>query len=428
MDMVSRIIWKYLSVAVDLYNEMAFWLLMGFALAGVLYLLIPKSSIVRHLGRESVGSAWKASLLGVPLPLCSCGVIPMAMGLRKQGASRASTISFLISTPQTGLDSIAVTYSFLGPIFALFRPVAAFLSGVFGGALMALFGGKRTEVELPIESASSDESLLEHERQMRALPLRVKFRKMVHYAFTRLLGDIAFWLVVGLLIAAAIALVIPANFFAERIGAGLPSMLLLMVAGIPLYVCATASVPIAAVLMLKGVSAGAAFVFLMAGPATNAATMTIIGRVMGKRVLATYLFTVAALSLLMGLALNLLLNWTGMEQSVAGHIGHAMLPGWLQLGASVVLGGLLLRHFIRVWRRKLIASVDEKPGVRMLAVSGMTCSHCAESVHSALAEVGGVRRVEVNLERGIAQVEGTNVREDELREAVEGAGYKLKSL
>ncbi|MBU1707556.1 permease, partial [bacterium] len=128
----------YIQTVIMLFNEMAFWLLLGFSLAGVLYLLIPKSAIVRHLGKESIGSAWKASLLGVPLPLCSCGVIPTAMGLRKQGASRSATISFLISTPQTGLDSIAVTYSFLGPLFALFRPIAAFISGVIGGVAIML--------------------------------------------------------------------------------------------------------------------------------------------------------------------------------------------------------------------------------------------------------------------------------------------------
>jgi len=425
MGMLARTLREYTAVATGLYNEMAFWLLMGFTLAGLLYLLIPKSAVARHLGKESLGAAWKASLLGVPLPLCSCGVIPTAIGLRKQGASRAATISFLISTPQTGVDSIAVTYSFLGPIFALFRPVAAFLSGVVGGTLMILFGGKQTGPEMPIEAASTDENLLEHERQMRALPIRIKLRKMIYYAFDQLLGDIAFWLVIGLLIAAAIALAIPENFFAEQIGAGLPSMLLLMVAGIPLYVCATASVPIAAVLMLKGVSAGAAFVFLMAGPATNAATMMVIGRVMGKRVLASYLLTVAVLSLTMGLALNVFLGWTGWGQSIAGHIGHEILPMWLQIGASVVLGGLLLRHFVRVWRRRLASEEDKEPGVKTLAVVGMTCSHCAESVHSALASVRGVQKVEVNLERGIAHVEGTNVRDDELKQAVEGIGYTV---
>lgn len=417
---------EYVHTFVSLFNEMAFWLLLGFALAGVLYLLIPKSAVVRYLGKESVGSAWKASLLGVPLPLCSCGVIPTAMGLRKQGASRGATISFLISTPQTGLDSIAVTYSFLGPLFALFRPVAAFLSGVIGGALIILTGKRQTDGEVPPELEASDENLLAHERHMRGLPLRMKFRKMVHYAFVDLLGDIAFWLVIGLLIAAAIALIIPENFFAERIGPGLPSMLLLMVAGIPLYICATASVPIAAVLMLKGVSAGAAFVFLMVGPATNVATMTVIGRVMGKRTLAVYLTTVAVLSLCFGLILNLFLEWTGTQQSIAMHIGSQMLPRGLQVGASVVLAALLLRHFIRVWQRKLAKPAQAKSGVKTLRVIGMHCSHCAESVHEALLKVPGVHKVEVNLEKGIALVEGTGIRDNELREAVEGVGYKLK--
>jgi copper chaperone CopZ len=294
-----------------------------------------------------------------------------------------------------------------------------------GGALSIWFGGKQINQDLPAEAASSEESLLAHEHHLRGLPLQVKLRKMIRYAFVDLLGDIALWLVIGILIAAAIALAIPENFFAERIGAGLPSMLLLMVVGIPLYICATASVPIAAVLMMKGVSAGAAFVFLMTGPATNAATMMVIGRVMGKRVLAYYLFTIAALSLLMGLALNLLLNWTGTEQSVMGHVHQEMLPQWLQIGASVVLGAFLLRHFAVVWRRKLTSPKDEKPGTKTLVIVGMHCSHCVESVHEALSSVPGVQKVEVILERGTAQIEGTNLKDDDLRQAVEGIGYKV---
>jgi uncharacterized membrane protein YraQ (UPF0718 family)/copper chaperone CopZ len=427
--MLAKIFLDYVRETAQLYGQIAFWLLLGFTLAGILYLVIPKSAVLRHMGKDSLGAAWKASLLGVPIPLCSCGVIPTAMGLRKQGASRAATISFLISTPQTGVDSIAVTYSFLGPVFAVFRPVAAFVSGVIGGSLVTLLGKERGNSRFPVEVASSDESLLAHERHMRGLPFRVKVRKMIHYAFTDLLGDIAFWLVLGLLIAAGIALVIPDNFFAERIGAGFPSMLLLMIAGIPLYVCATASVPIAAVLMLKGVSAGAAFVFLMTGPATNAATMMIIGRVMGKRLLAFYLTTIAALSLMMGLALNALLAWTGTEQSVIGHIHEQILPMWLQIAASVVLGAFLLRHFIVVWRRKLEASVvtKEEAGAKTLAVMGMHCSHCVETVQAALLRVPGVGKVEVSLERGSAIVEGTNIRDEDLKAAVEGVGYKVGS-
>ena len=420
-----EIIATYIQTVITLFNEMAFWLLLGFSLAGVLYLLIPKSAIVRHLGKESIGSAWKASLLGVPLPLCSCGVIPTAMGLRKQGASRGATISFLISTPQTGLDSIAVTYSFLGPLFALFRPIAAFISGVVGGMAITLFNRKQKIAESFVE-IDSDEDLLAHERHMRGLPLRTKLRKMIHYAFGDLLGDIAFWLVMGLLIAALIDLLIPESFFAERINPGLPSMLLLMVAGIPLYICATASVPIAAVLMLKGVSAGAAFVFLMVGPATNAATIAVIGRVMGKRTLTAYLATVAILSLVFGLLLNAFLSWTQMEQSVTGFFAGGMLPFWLQVSASIVLAALLLRYFISFWQLKLARPSEEKSDAISLRIVGMHCSHCAESVHDALAKVSGVQNVGVNLERGIALVEGTAIKDSELKGAVEGVGYKLR--
>jgi copper chaperone CopZ len=153
--------------------------------------------------------------------------------------------------------------------------------------------------------------------------------------------------------------------------------------------------------------------------------MMVIGRVMGKRILTFYLLTIATLSLLMGLTLNLLLKWTGTEQSVMGHVHQEMLPGWLYIGASLVLAAFLLRHFTAVWQRKLSAPKSEKPGVRTLAIVGMHCSHCAESVHDALSRVSGVQKVEVILERGTAQIEGTNLKDDDLRQAVEGLGYKV---
>ncbi|MDE5959958.1 MAG: permease, partial [Muribaculaceae bacterium] len=110
--------------------EMAPYLLLGFLFAGMLHAFLPASFYNRHLGRPGFWSVAKAAMFGVPLPLCSCGVIPTAMSMRRQGASRAATVSFLISTPQTGVDSILATGSLLGWPLALIRPIAAFATAL----------------------------------------------------------------------------------------------------------------------------------------------------------------------------------------------------------------------------------------------------------------------------------------------------------
>ena len=311
------------------FTEMAPYLLFGFAVAGILSVLISQEKIERHLGAKGLLPVLKASLFGVPLPLCSCGVIPVAASLRKHGAGRGATMAFLLSTPQTGADSILVTYSLLGPVFAIFRPIAAFVTGVAGGWLADRLD-RPTKEEAPKdadEDTCTDECCAPKTDRGRLF-------RMLKYGFVVLPRDIAKPLLIGVLVAGAIGALVPDDFFTALVGSGLAAMLVMMLLGIPIYVCATASVPIAAVLIAKGVSPGAALVFLMTGPATNAATITTVWKVLGKSTAFVYLGTVAGTALISGILLDYVFDVSGMTPN---RVPHRMLPDWTDTAAAVVL-------------------------------------------------------------------------------------------
>lgn len=413
---------NYLNETWALYLEMAPYLLLGFTLAGVLHAFVPRKAVGRHLGGENLISAFKAAVLGVPMPLCSCGVIPTGVGLRKRGASRAATVSFLISTPQTGVDSILVTYGFFGWALAIFRPIAAFISGVLGGLAVILVKPGVREEEWLKHHMHSEDALAEADARK---SFGQKISDAYHFAYKELLGDIAFWLVIGILVAGVISAVVPDDFFAGNLGEGIGAMLIMMAFGLPLYVCSTASVPIAAVLMTKGVSAGAAFVFLMTGPATNAATMLVIARALGSKVLAVYLASIAGFALLFGLGLDYLLANTALSITMPEHL-HEHGPTWWQLAAAGVLSFFLLRYFFFKLKRRFGAAPIAMSNELQLQIEGMNCSHCVKNVKDSLEKVAGVTSADVNLEKGTAVVQVENVEREVLAAAVESAGYKVK--
>lgn len=291
--MIIDVIWGILSATVDMFLEMAPYLLLGLFFVGILHLFFTKELIVRHVGANNFSSVLKAALLGVPLPLCSCGVIPSAVFMAKNGASRGAVISFLISTPQTGIDSIIATYGMLGWVFAIFRPIAAFIMGIIGGISALIFikddRVSMTTQKLAIERINSTDGIDDDgcglpEIDHKKLTIKQKARTMFRYSFVEFLDDISGQFFVGLIISGLIAYFIPAEFFANTsISNGLPGMLLMILIGIPMYVCATASIPIAVTLMMKGFSPGVAFAFLAAGPATNAASLSILIKALGKK-------------------------------------------------------------------------------------------------------------------------------------------------
>ena len=412
----------FLQIPAELWNvlgQMAPYLLFGFFAAGLLHVVVPQSAVERHLGGRGLKPVVKAALFGVPLPLCSCGVIPVSASLRKHGATRGATTSFLLATPQTGVDSIMVTLGLLGPVFAVFRPIAALVSGVVGGTLTDILAGGSDDTRTPGDH-SGETCRTDGKRRnvvMRAL----------RYGFLTLPRDIAKPFMVGLLVAGIISAIAPEDLFAGALGSGIIAILLMMVLGIPIYVCATASVPIAAALMLKGVSPGAALAFLIAGPATNAATITTVWKIMGRRTMAIYLGTVALSAVVWGLLLDqvyVLLD-IPVSTQVHGH-AHSAGPGVFNALCAVALLGVLAAAFLPRTRR---ARTEEARGGAErveLTITGMTCSHCAQTVRRALGECAGVASAEVDLSARTAVVTGAGLDAAALRKAVEDVGYDAR--
>lgn len=339
-------------------TEMAPYLMLGFIFAGLLHLLFPKKKVRQFMGQNNFRSILNASLLGVPLPLCSCGVIPTGISFYKHGASKASTVSFLISTPQTGVDSIFVTYSMLGLPFAIIRPIVAFLTGLFGGLITKKIDPEKEEKEIQPNGT-------EEEIPKGFVP---KIKEMFRYSFIEFLQDISNWLIIGLLLAALISVIVPDDFFADKIHNDFLGMLVILVISIPVYICATASVPVAAVLMLKGLSPGAALVLLMAGPATNAATITLIGKILGKKSLIGYLGAIITGALLSGLIIDYLLpaQWFLIPEHFS-HTGGGhgdILPVWFKTGSAIMLTLLIINGYIQgfLQNRKIRTQNSDQTG------------------------------------------------------------------
>ena len=328
---IKKILWQFW----DTTTEMSPYLLFGFFMAGILSIAVSKRLVQQHLGSKGFWSILKAAALGVPLPLCSCSVIPVSMSLRDHGASRGSTIAFLLSAPQTGADSIFVTLSLLGPVFAVFRPLTALITGIIGGALTSIMDHSVLDVSAdaaaPVnKSCCCSNKEPDHKHN--------KFKQAFIYSFITLPGDIGKALLIGLVLAALMDTLIPDGFFAEKLGTGIFAMVIMMVLGIPMYVCATASVPIAAALILKGISPGAALVFLMTGPATNAASLAIIWKVLGRTTAIVYIITVALCALGGGLILDQIIG-IGTFKVITG--SDTMLNPVIKHISGIVLIGLI---------------------------------------------------------------------------------------
>lgn len=419
-------------------QHMAPYLLFGFAAAGLLAAWVSPRWLERHLGGSGPGPVIKATLFGIPLPLCSCGVVPIAFSLRRHGATRGATASFLLSTPQTGVDSILATYAMFGPLFAIYRPLVALATGLLGGGLVEALG-ERDSVRSPAEAPAAGG---EKESPKKGW---ARLREAVRYGLVSLPGDIALPLVIGLVISGLLAVLVPEDLIARHLGRGILPMLLLMAAGVPLYVCATASVPVAASFLALGASPGAALAFLVVGPATNAATIAVVWRVLGRRTAALYLAAVVGIALGAGLLLDLLVSWTARTapQLVPGcHVADE--PGWLAAASGAALLALLAhawwsRRFRRSRKdrpdggRPAGAEEDERKGAlgepprrtRLeLRVEGMRCSHCQSTVLEALSEIDGVTSARVDLAAGRATVEGRDLDTAAVVRTVEAAGYR----
>jgi uncharacterized membrane protein YraQ (UPF0718 family) len=339
------------------YLSMAPFLVFGFFLAGVLHVLIKREVILKHLGEQNALSVLKAGLIGVPLPLCSCSVIPTAVALRKQGASPAAVMAFLISTPMTGLDSILATYGIMGLFIALYRAVIALLMGLFGGIFALFLPHGKIEIE-NIETeecgCSTQESNCNDScgcSSMEEQKERHWFSRILLYGFDELLGDIARPLLIGIFLSGLLAWLIPEDLFTQFELPKIFQMGLMVLIGIPLYICATSSLPLAAVLMLKGLSPGVVFVFLAAGPATNAATMTTISSTFGKKFFTLYLASIIAGAISAGLLLDYLIVRWGISIPI-NSLAHNERGQWIALASAILLAAALIRvHWKQVKKK-----------------------------------------------------------------------------
>lgn len=324
--------------------ESAPYLLFGFLVAGMLHAFVSTDLVARHLGGGRVASVVKAALLGVPLPLCSCGVLPAALDLRRKGASRGAVLSFLVSTPETGVDSMALSWVLLGPVLTAFRPLAAFVTAVAAGVLENVFG---REGEAGPELAGGCGCA---PPRVDRRPLAARLGEGLRYAFGDLLGDLAPWLGAGFLAAGVIGAAVPEGALERTLGAGPLAYLVMLAVGVPLYICATASTPVAAALLLKGLSPGAALVFLLAGPATNAASLTALAGTLGWRATLRYLAAIAGVSLAMGALLDALFPGAG-RLALAGAGAAELLPPAAETACAAVLAALCLRPLLLRGRR-----------------------------------------------------------------------------
>jgi uncharacterized protein len=406
-----------------LFLEMSPYMLLGMAFVALLNLLVTKDLIIRHVGSDSIMSVIKASLFGVPLPLCSCGVVPTAVYMAKNGASRASVVSFLISTPQTGIDSIIATYGMMGWLFAIYRPIMAFFMGISGGIATSIFNKEKTKPE---------EYIFKEIENTPKLPLKRRIINTLNYAFIEFFDDISVHFIIGLIIAGFIAFFLPADTIAEAgIQSGILGMLLMIAIGAPMYICATASIPIAVALMMKGFSPGVAFVFLAVGPATNAASLAVLAEAIGKKTTAIYVISMSITAIISGLILDWIfelfnIDMKTMLQHMQEHGG--IISYEIKLILGIIFFILLAVSVYRVTKAKFDSkkeSIMDKNTAEKMNIEGMTCPNCVTHVKRAIAATDGVTSVDVNLEDNAAYIEG-EFDTDKVKAAVVDAGYKVK--
>lgn len=355
VDFSGRVLQESLSI----FLELSPFLLLGFLIAGVLHQVLKPAWMTRHVAGENMKAVTIASLIGAPLPLCSCSVLPVAVSMRKHGASKGATTSFLIATPETGVDSIAVSWGLLGPFLTAARFLGAIVSAIFVGGAVSWFvrkGFDRPEPPAKVSAAAAAVEACAHSatpvhppaaRTVSASGDRSFVHRVLHYAFVEMMDDLAGSLIVGILLSGLIAAAIPPEVFQSPIARGFPGMLLMLVIGVPIYVCAAASTPIAATLLLKGMSPGAAFVFLLASPATNLGSLVVLTRHLGKRVVLVQVAALAVVTLALGWIVDVLWRALGLEIGATFGPDASHTVGWIAIAAAAVLGAFLIVSLVR---------------------------------------------------------------------------------
>lgn len=451
MDVVMNFAMMFIDEFVTLFAEMAPFLLLGFLLAGVIHVWIPNHLYVPKISKANFKSVLWAALFGVPLPICSCGVIPTSIAIRREGASKGASVSFLISTPATGVDSILATYSLLGLPFAILRPIAAFVTALFGGVLTN-FATRGETADVPKEDCAEschdgccDDHCGDHDETHEGFMRKLK--ETLRYGFVDMVSNVSKWLCIGLVLGALIAAFVPNDFFLALREYPVLCMLAVLVLAMPMYTCATGSIPLALALVAKGITPGAALVLLMAGPATSIASMLVVGKAFGKRTLVAYLVSIAAGALFFGFIVDTFFMDTFLStmlpSGAATEMGHGALGIFDYVCASFLA---LLMIYSRIPKRRgkhcccdehcecsehdhaAACDADLKTGEVALThtyrVLGMNCSHCKMCVEKAAMKLDGATFATADIAKKELEIEGS-VDEAELKAAIEAAGFEF---
>lgn len=410
-----NLIQNYLSETWLLIAEMSPYLLLGFLFSGALHRWIREGWIESKLGKRGFKSIALASLVGVPMPLCSCGVIPVTASLRDKGASKGAAASFLTSTPQTGVDSILATYGMLGPVFAIYRVIVAFISGLAVGSLIDRFG---------------------HHDKPQTTPSRIpqdtkpSWGASLRYGMVTMPADIAGSLTIGFLLAGLISALAPDNLLANLPGGVYASILLTTIIAIPFYICSTGSIPLALALIASGLPVSAALVLLIAGPATNIATIATMRKTLGGRETTIYVASVIVTSWIAALVFHMSLDTGGFTGQ---HLHEMEIGIWKQLAGVALLGALGFAYWSEN-RTKPSGSIsdplDASPNMEnaILRIDGMTCSHCRESAMNGLQNLPFAKRVEVDLKSGQARISGSQIDRDAIARKLDSLGFSLRDF
>ena len=432
---------------IDLVTEMSPYLLLGFLLAGLMHAFIPGTIYSKYLAKPNMRSVVLAALFGIPLPLCSCGVLPTAMSLRREGASKGAAVSFLIATPQTGVDSIIATFSLMGLPFAIIRPIAALATAIFGGKMVNVIEGDEGAGKFDSTNEQAHDDLCGdsccggHDKVPTSFVGKVI--EALRYAYIDMMESVGKWLVVGLIVAGLITIFVPDSYFEIFKDNSFTSMLLVLCISIPMYLCATGSIPIAVALMMKGLTPGAALVLLMAGPACSVASVLVVSKVLGRRTLTAYLFSIISGAIGFGLITDYLLPraWF-MSHLVANDACCEEESSLFATCCTVLLFLLLANAFIR--RRfcskdkcccenensdvSSTTKINSKKTMKQtFVINGMSCNHCRMSAEKAILSVKGVTSASVDLGSKQAVVEGEFSPEDVCK-AVEETGFTCSLL
>ncbi len=417
IDLIAHI-FGVISESFSLLSAMSPYLLVGFGVAGLLHSFIPSDKVYRHLGGGGVVPLIKAVLFGVPLPLCSCGVIPVATSLRRDGASKAATLSFLVATPTTGADSILATLALMGPLFAIFRPIAAALAGLTVGL-----------VAIPIlhgENTHRHDEVIDLIKDKEKRGFIRKLLESIEYGYGELVEDIGKTLLWAVILGGAIAYFMPAPLVERYLGNPVVSFLVMLAIAVPMYVCATGSIPIAAALIAKGMNPGAALVFLIAGPATNTVTIAVVSQKLGKKAAVLYVIAIVIVAIAMGAAFNWVWHTLGSSQKLIAPI-HQATGGWIGPASAIALILLILRGLVFKHEHG-----DETgkgmEGVRLkFSVPDISCRHCQATVERAVSSVDGVEKVFVDLDEKSVFI-GGDASAEAIADAIREAGYTPQSV